>query len=68
VAYIRTESSAHSSALVTILLVSREATSSSSIQNEPTVIIPRHNPVKVGLLIDQIRAAELTIEEFERLL
>jgi predicted RNA binding protein YcfA (HicA-like mRNA interferase family) len=33
-----------------------------------TVIIPRHNPVKEGLLLDQIRAAGFTIEEFEEML
>ncbi|HEX5370397.1 MAG TPA: type II toxin-antitoxin system HicA family toxin [Dehalococcoidia bacterium] len=34
----------------------------------PTVIIPRHNPVKTGLLIDQVKASGLTIDEFEELL
>ncbi|HEY4685349.1 MAG TPA: type II toxin-antitoxin system HicA family toxin [Dehalococcoidia bacterium] len=33
-----------------------------------TVIIPRHRVVKAGLLLDQIRASGLTIEEFEELL
>jgi predicted RNA binding protein YcfA (HicA-like mRNA interferase family) len=34
----------------------------------PTVIIPRHDPVKTGLLLDQVKASGLTIEEFEGLL
>jgi predicted RNA binding protein YcfA (HicA-like mRNA interferase family) len=34
----------------------------------PMVIIPRHRVVKTGLLIDKIKAAGLTIEEFEELL
>ena len=34
----------------------------------PTLVIPRHNRVKTGLLFDQIKASGLTIEEFEELL
>jgi predicted RNA binding protein YcfA (HicA-like mRNA interferase family) len=33
-----------------------------------TIIIPRHRVVKVGLLIDKVKAAGLTIEEFEQLI
>ena len=34
----------------------------------PTISIPRHDPVKVGLLLSKIKAAGLTYEEFEALL
>jgi predicted RNA binding protein YcfA (HicA-like mRNA interferase family) len=34
----------------------------------PTISIPRHDPVKVGLLLSKIKGAGLTYEEFEALL
>ena len=33
----------------------------------PTLIIPRHDPVKAGLLLGQVKRSGLTIEEFEDL-
>jgi predicted RNA binding protein YcfA (HicA-like mRNA interferase family) len=33
-----------------------------------TIIIPRHRVVKAGLLLDKVKQAGLTIEEFEELL
>jgi predicted RNA binding protein YcfA (HicA-like mRNA interferase family) len=34
----------------------------------PTISIPQHDPVKVGLLLSKIKLAGLTYEEFEALL
>ena len=34
----------------------------------PAISIPRHREVKVGLLMAKIKAAGLTVEEFEELL
>jgi predicted RNA binding protein YcfA (HicA-like mRNA interferase family) len=36
--------------------------------SRPTISIPRHRAVKIGLLLSKIKAAGLTPEEFEELL
>ncbi len=50
--------------------VSRVAGSHNVLKHDerPTIVIPRHRAVKIGLLLAKIKQAGITIEEFEELL